>query len=203
MSKYQHTLTDSHVEPVLNPFQSVPLSFRGSAWGCRWSLKSPHSSWPGCGWSYAEIPKKITKPSKQLIQRVISSVLTECSSALIWTGCVQIWALGSLLVIILHLLSRLDQKGTQPRFTGRERGGHVTGGRMRIHNLITPPRLHWTADLKGHTLCRLNRSRLWYVATLLIFHLKQAMSPWINRSVGWTESWAKAPRFHVTSPMQQ
>lgn len=37
-------------------FVILPPSCRGFVWGCRRSLKFPHSSWSGCGWSSAEIP---------------------------------------------------------------------------------------------------------------------------------------------------
>lgn len=40
---------------------TVPPSCPDSAWECRWSWKSPHSSWPVCGWSSAEIPEEKDK----------------------------------------------------------------------------------------------------------------------------------------------
>lgn len=155
---------------------AAPPSSPGSASACRQSLRSPRSSRPACGWSSAENPEgtqkvahlwtaNIHRHSLQWLQilwglcRKIELSSVDSAALIGVCGCVCVhW----------HSLSRLGCVLSAAR-RERERKGHVRGGRMRIHNLITllpttdqptwreldPHWVHYHADYSpdGSSLC--------------------------------------------------
>lgn len=117
---------------------AAPPSFPGSASECRQGLRSPHSLRPACGWSSAENPAGTQKVVQSLKSKHSSAQPAVAPNSLRlchklerplwfqrrWSVCVH-WHSLSRLGCVLNAASREGEKG------------HVRGGRMRIHNLIT------------------------------------------------------------------